>query len=158
MKKLTFYSIAFLLFALTSCDKESSSNDDNDNTDVLVGQDGNPRFNLVFTNPDNVDLDLYVKAPNGTIIYYGNPSAAGGTLDVDCLCGSCAQGPNENIFWETGSAPSGQYEYWVEYYGSCSGSSPSSNYTIRTIRNGVVLDTKTGSLSSGESQHYIHNQ
>lgn len=158
IKQLLFLSIAF--FGFIACDK-----DDEETTPpvveaptTLVGQDGNPRFNLVFTNPENVDLDLYVKAPNGTIVYYGNPSGAGGTLDVDCLCGDCPQGPNENIFWQSGQAPTGQYEYWVDYFGSCGSSNASSTFTLRTIRNGVVLATKTGTLTSGQSTVFTHNQ
>jgi uncharacterized protein YfaP (DUF2135 family) len=152
--------ISLLLFALTlgfftvSC----SSDDDSNEAEELVGAPGNPRFNLQFTNPDNVDLDLYVKTPSGTVIYYGNVTADGGTLDVDCLCGSCPQGPNENIFWENGTAPSGTYEYWVEYFGSCSSGSPSSDFTIRVVRNNTVLTTKTGTLTSGSSAVWTHVQ
>ncbi len=160
-KKLAILFV--FLSVLVSCskddDKDEEPVDEEPAPTTLVGQDGNPRFNLVFTNEAIVDLDLYVKAPNGTIVYYANPSGAGGTLDVDCLCNSCPQGPNENIFWQTGQAPAGQYEYWVKYFGSCGGTTnQSSNFTIRTIRNGVVLETKTGTLSSGESQRFIHVQ
>ena len=157
MKKLKLVVLSSLLVFVSACSKSDDSPNNND--DVLVGQDGNPRFNLVFTNPENVDLDLYVKAPDGTVINYSNRTGAGGTLDVDCLCGSCSQGPNENIYWEAGSAPSGTYEYWVEYYNDCgSGGNDSSSFTIRTIRNGSVLQTKTGTLSSGQSQVYTHVQ
>lgn len=152
--------IYLLLFAMTlglftiSC----SSDDDSGSEDELVGEPGNPRFNLQFTNPDNVDLDLYVRTPSGTIIYYANPSAEGGTLDVDCLCGACPQGPNENIFWENGTAPSGTYEYWVEYFGSCSGGTPSSDFTLRVVRNSTVITTRTGTLTSGSSSVWTHDQ
>src|SRR5690606_38428225 len=109
---------------------------------------GNPRFNLQFTNADNVDLDLYVQTPNGNIIYYNNKTAQGGTLDVDCMCVDCPQGPNENIYWENGTAPSGTYKYWVEYYSSCGMNSASSNFTVRVMKNSQVIATRTGSLSS----------
>ena len=139
-----------LLFIFTNCSK---SDDDEEVTGttvpVLVGQDGNPRFNLMFTNPDNVDLDLYVKTPSGAIIYYGNLSADEGKLDVDCKCSSCPDGPNENIFWDNGTAPTGTYEYWIEYYGYCSNANSESDYTLRVIRNGEVLVTKTGTLTDG---------
>ncbi|MBL0013060.1 MAG: hypothetical protein IPP30_04665 [Flavobacterium sp.] len=125
----------------------------------LVGQDGNPRFNLVFTNPENVDMDLYVKTPSGAVISYNNPSADLGTLDVDCLCGGCTQGPNENIFWENGTAPNGTYEYWVNYYGDCGVVGSSSSFTVRVIRNGAILETKTGSLNAeGDSMHWTFEQ
>lgn len=128
----------FFLKKLLSC----SSNDDSDsgnNNGNLVGATGNPRFNLQFTNENNVDLDLYVRTPSGAVIYYGNPTADGGTLDVDCYCSSCPQGPNENIFWQNGTAPSGTYEYWVDYFGSCGGGNASSDYIIRVLRNNTVL-------------------
>ena len=138
-----------LMFVFTNCSKSDEDEIIDATVAVLVGQDGNPRFNLVFTNPENVDLDLYVKTPSGAIIYYGNLAADQGKLDVDCKCSSCPDGPNENIFWDNGTAPTGTYEYWVEYYGYCTTASSESSYTIRVIRNGEVLETKTGTLTDG---------
>lgn len=124
----------------------------------LVGQPGDPRFNLQFTNSSDVDLDLYVQIPNGQIIYWGNSFASNGSLDVDCLCGLCPNGGNENIFWDPGTAPSGTYKYWVEYFESCSGSAASSSFTLRVIKNNQIVDTQTGSLSQGKSQVWTHVQ
>lgn len=153
MKRIFLFLLAGTL--LYSCASEDDS-DGGDTTD-LVGQDGNPRFNLQFTNPDNVDLDLYVKTPSGAVISYLNRSADMGTLDVDCLCGNCASGPNENIFWVNGTAPTGQYEYWVKYYNDCGTDGASSSFTIRVIKNGSVISTKTGTLNAiGESTHWFH--
>src|SRR5690606_7795161 len=158
MKKLL--RMSFMLFAavaIIGCSKDESSDDDGGGD--LVGNPGNPRFNLQFTNPDNVDLDLYVETPNGTVIHWANPTGQGGTLDVDCFCISCAQGPNENIYWENGTAPSGTYKYWVEYYGNCGTSSASSNFTLRVMKNSQVIATRTGSLSSeGTSNDWTHVQ
>lgn len=155
--KTKFLQIIIILVTgslLFSCSSSNGSSEDE-----LVGQDGNPRFNLVFTNPDNVDLDLYVKTPSGAIISYSNPVADLGTLDVDCLCGDCTQGPNENIFWENGTAEAGTYEYWVNYFGDCGTVGSSSNFTLRVIRNGAVLETKTGSLNAeGDSTHWTFVQ
>lgn len=153
MKKFILMILALgTLFAGCSEDDDSGSGLD------LAGQAGNPRFNLQFTNSENVDLDLYVRTPNGTVIYYGNPTAQGGTLDVDCLCGGCPQGPNENIYWLSGSAPSGEFEYWIDYFGSCDLSSAASSFTLRVMRNNEVLVTRTGTLSSGQSQVWTHVQ
>jgi uncharacterized protein YfaP (DUF2135 family) len=99
-----------------------------------------------------------LQTPNGNVIYYANPTGQGGTLDVDCMCDSCPQGANENIYWENGTAPSGTYRYWVEYYSSCGMSSASSNFTVRVMKNSQVIATKTGTLSSGESEVWTHVQ
>lgn len=151
---------SFLYFA---SDGEFNSNKASVNITItppnLIGTDGNPRFNLQFTNPKNVDLDLYVQTPVGNIIFWENPEADNGKLDVDCLCSDCPQGPNENIFWENGTAPSGTYRFWVEYFGDCESPGATSNYTLRVIRNGQVLETFTGSLSNpGSSQVWSFQQ
>lgn len=155
MKKIHFILVVLvsLAFALNACNKDDSSKEPE-----LVGRDGNPRFNLQFTNPDNVDLDLYVQTPSGAIIYYSNPFDEGGMLDVDCLCGDCPQGPNENIFWENGTAPEGTYKFWVEYYSACNDDNASSNFTLRVIKNGTILQTKSGTLSEEvSSQVWTYN-
>lgn len=126
---------------------------------LLVGQDGNPRFNLQFTNPDGVDLDLYVQDTNGEIIYYSNKfSRSGGSLDVDCRCESCPNGPNENIFWLDGKAPKGVYKYWVEYYDYCKNPDDASEFTLRLIQNGKIIATQKGRLINGKSQVWTHEQ
>ncbi len=156
MKKY-FALLIVVMFLFTNCNKsDDDSSDPNDSE--LVGQDGNPRFNLIFTNPENVDLDLYVKTPSGAVIFYGNTEADLGQLDVDCLCNDCPDGPNENIYWDDGTAPTGTYEYWVDYYGYCSTANSESIYTIRVIKNGAVLATKTGTLTSGASAHWTFLQ
>ena len=152
MKKIYLFTLlAFLATAtvFTSCKKEE---EDEPETETLIGQEGNPRFNLKFTG--SVDFDLYVKDPSGEVLSYQNKtSQSGGTLDVDCIM--CEHG-TENIFWTDGSAPSGTYEYWVHFYEA--GNDNSSSYTVRVVKNSQVLETKTGSLSSvnGESQHWTY--
>lgn len=156
--KLKNYLFLFGLVAVFSSCGNDDSGDDDTNDLNLVGQEGNPRFNLQFTNGDNVDLDLYVETPGGAVISYSNPSADGGELDVDCMCSSCPQGPNENIFWQDGTAPSGTYRYHIDYYSGCGGGDQSSDYTLRVIKNGEVLATKTGTLSSGQTEIWTHTQ
>lgn len=126
----------------------------------LAGQDGVLRFNLQFTNPDLVDLDLHVFAPDGSEIWYANKEAAGGQLDVDCFCGegNCPQGPNENIYWDySGEAPPGSYLARVEYYGSCDGSTtPESEFTLRVLQSGDVVAEYLGVLGYLGSAEYTH--
>ncbi len=134
----------------------------------FVGGDGELRFNLQFTNETNVDLDLHVVTPGGEEIdYSAKTDTTGGALDVDCFCGNCDQGPNENIFWEYGSqAPAGDYQVSVQYYGSCSdpldyyyyyAEPEPSDYTLRMMEAGVVMQTLTGTLTApGEQAPYTH--
>lgn len=115
---------------------------------TLSGNPGNPRFNLQFSNGSNVDLDLHVRTPNNSEIYFGNSSAQNGSLDVDCICGSCGTTGNENIFWTNGTAPSGTYKVWVYYYGDCGSSTATSNYTLRVMQNSTIVATYSGTLSN----------
>jgi uncharacterized protein YfaP (DUF2135 family) len=116
---------------------------------TLVGQPGDPRFNLVFTNPENVDMDLHVIDPKGEEVYYAHKKGSNGVeLDIDCKCNSCPNGPNENIYWpQGGAAPKGTYKVWVEYYDRCGSGSPSSDFTIRVAINEKVKATYTGTLT-----------
>jgi len=62
------------------------------------------------------DFDLHLLTPNAVEIYFGNPIADGGELDVDQCISGCGVGSHvENIvFGET--APIGQYMVWVENF------------------------------------------
>ncbi len=127
----------------------------------LVGGDGELRFNLQFTNESEVDLDLHVRTPGGFDIYYSDPvDPSGGELDVDCYCGDCPQGPNENIFWPQGSAAeAGTYSVSVEYFAPCGFDFPlpTSDYTLRILHAGAVVETYTGTLGDfGQRDVYSH--
>lgn len=84
---------------------------------VCVG-DGDLRFSMSWSV--DTDIDLHVRTPAGSEIYYGNRSAGGGTLDVDdCVGESCASPGEihvENVVFELADA--GAYAYWsVNYAG-----------------------------------------
>ena len=146
------------LVLLSACKPEYQVTD-------LVGGDGEMRFNLQFTNEENVDLDLHVVTPGDFEIYYADlEDPTGGSLDVDCHCAECSEGPNENIFWPTGAevAP-GRYSVSVVYYGSCdfyddyyyygydTGGEPDlSDYTLRILEGGEVIETYEGNLGPGD--------
>jgi hypothetical protein len=149
---LTTVMLLVLTLSLTQCKKAIEDIVDppsgGGGGGTLSGNPGNPRFNLQFSNGNNVDLDLHVRTPNNSEIYFGNTSAQNGSLDVDCICGSCGSTGNENIFWTDGSAPSGTYKAWVYYYGDCGSSGATSTYTLRVMQNNTVVATYTGTLSA----------
>ncbi|MEO6329809.1 MAG: hypothetical protein ABIO55_12800 [Ginsengibacter sp.] len=164
MKKINgnfIFKAAMLLsiFTITmaGCKKDSKPDDITSDPGAIRGTPGNPRFNLQFTNGNKADLDLYVQTPNGSILYYGNPTGQFGQLDVDCLCGDCPNGPNENIYWTPGSAPAGTYKVWAEYFEGCDGSGSSSNYTIRIMNNTSIVQTYTGTLSPGNAKSPVYS-
>jgi hypothetical protein len=80
------------------------------------------RITLTFSM--DTDLDLHVVTPSGEEVYFGNPSAAGGVLDVDTCVGACDSEPVhvENVFFNE-SMQSGFYEaYVVNFDGRAGGS------------------------------------
>ena len=95
------------------------------------------------------DVDLEVTAPNGETISYLSPSASsGGELDVDANS-NCdpplTSNPVENIFWPTGSAPTGTYTIDVSYYQDCEGNGPQS-FTV-TVKVDGQTETFDGTLT-----------
>jgi hypothetical protein len=79
--------------------------------------EGEVRVSLEWFNYD--DLDLHVKEPNGTVIYYGRKSGTkGGILDVDKNAGSgTTREPVENIIFKNmGNLLEGVYEVRVHQF------------------------------------------
>ncbi len=146
-----------IILTIGACKKSTDTPDSPaDDPGAIRGAAGNPRFNLQFTNGSRTDLDLYVQTPNGSIISYSNTSAQNGKLDVDCLCGDCPNGPNENIFWTPGSAPRGTYKVWVEYFDDCDGAGTSSNFTLRVMNNSSIVQTYSGTLSPNNRKSQVY--
>ena len=100
------------------------------------------------------DLDLYVSTPVGGILYYGSTfdPESRGNFEGDALEGQLGFHAESVFFPRDGSAPDGEYEYWVEVY----------------EQNGVALDQWTLTLSgagtgedrtivgTGDSETYIY--
>ncbi|MFW5694736.1 MAG: YfaP family protein [Alkalispirochaeta sp.] len=89
------------------------------NLPVTVEQVGAGAIQVQLTWEENsTDLDLYVSEPDGSVIFYGNPSGtgSGGELDVDDRDGG---GP-ENIFYPSVPAD-GTYQVEVDFYSGPSG-------------------------------------
>ncbi|MBW2718793.1 MAG: hypothetical protein JRD94_09630, partial [Deltaproteobacteria bacterium] len=96
----------------------------------------------------DTDLDLYVDEPDGTRIFFGNPSSSsGGTLDLDSNPACSIDGINqENISWS--SAPSGEYIVLVDYYQACVVDPVISTVTI--FSNEQLLGTFTESFVASD--------
>ena len=106
-------------------------------------QDGPVTVSLLWDTYD--DLDLYVTAPNGEIIYQGKRSDSnGGVLDLDAQSITFVEEPLENIYWK--NAPSGTYTVTVKM--SSDRNSSAVPYTVRTLVNGASK-IYTGSIASG---------
>ena len=88
------------------------------------------------------DVDLHVIDPFGEEIFYAHKrSSSGGWLDADNTQG---YGP-ENVFWERGDAPPGEYQVDVEYYEG----NRMANYQVSVIV-GSSVKVYEGSLHPNE--------
>ena len=99
------------------------------------GASGDPQITLVWDNTN--DLDIHCVTPAGDEIYYNNPEADGGVLDVDrnAFTSDLTSTPVENIVWQPGTAPSGHYTVSVVYYAQHD-DQLATPYTVRVIVNG----------------------
>ena len=81
--------------------------------DTLEAGTGEITVSMLWSSSD--DLDLHMRTPDDSEIYYSNRSAQGGTLDIDANAGgNIMDNPVENIYFE--SPESGQYSVWIEDY------------------------------------------
>jgi hypothetical protein len=147
-----------LLTGALSCEKDLDNNPILPAlTEEMHGQDGDPRFNLRFNNSLNANLDIHVLTPDGVEIYQGNRSAAGGTMDLDCLCDKIETTPSENIFWQPGTASSGTYKIWVEYSELCTEKRATSDFTLRVISSGKTVKKYSGTLSKKGQKSQVYS-
>ena len=78
-------------------------------------QSSDVQISLMWNNYN--DLDLHVVCPSGERIHGGNKkSDCGGELDVDANVRAETRKPVENVFWEEGKAPAGNYQVYVHHY------------------------------------------
>ena len=119
---------------------------------------GSGDVQVTMTWNNTADIDLYVTDPMGETIYYANPfSSSGGQLDIDDVDG---HGP-ENIFWNNGNAPAGNYSVSVNHF---SGVSPT-NFSVRVqvlgqsaIYNGSVSSDETITVTSFNTLSGLSNK
>jgi len=113
---------------------------------------------ITLTWPEHTDIDLHVIEPSGEEIwYYHTTSATGGQLDRDNYCSNWIAGYPENIYWPTGSSPTGTYQVNVVYYDDCDlsdGETPSA-WTVRTLVGGVETFYYGTITTIGETQNVV---
>ena len=83
------------------------------------GKTGQAQIVLAWDNLNDLDLQVYCP-DNSTRIYFSNPKACGGELDVDFNRKRFGAQAVENIFWEQ-KPPSGHYRIAVGHAGRASG-------------------------------------
>ncbi|EDY85319.1 hypothetical protein GP5015_1268 [gamma proteobacterium HTCC5015] len=105
-------------------------------------KEGVLRFSLTWSALN--DLDLHVKAPNGTLLGFDGASAdsvVDGEWDTDNTFGG--SGAVENIYFGE-NLQSGTYEYYVNNFDG-----NASSWKIEVFEEGALKETRTGSFASG---------
>lgn len=107
---------------------------------------GDIAFRLIWDGQS--DLDLFVEDPAGSCIFFGNrDSVSGGLLDVDCNAASdsLCEDPVENVYWPTGTAPTGSFTYWIEAHSLIPAEGPL-GFELQLLRGPDVVWRHLGSL------------
>ena len=92
------------------------------------GGSGKITVTLMWDTPD--DLDLSIECPNNEMIYYGNRTVCGGTLDVDMNAGSVvSEAPVENIFFDV-VPREGIYQIFVTNFNCRQAADNGSSYAV----------------------------
>jgi hypothetical protein len=112
------------------------------NREIVTQVVGSGLLQLALNWDTQSDLDLHVRLPDNTHIYFGNKvkrNAAGDTLvhlDRDYLCSNIAGQPRvENIYFR--SLENGLYLVWVRQYSSCNNSDDP--FTLTATSGGRIL-------------------
>ena len=128
--------------------------------DEANAQAGDLQVSLTWEN--KVDLDLFVRCPNGALVGFANRIACGGQLDIDrnANSGELTDRPVENIVWsDRGAISPGRYEVFVLYCKSHGNTDPTVPFTLRIINHGQTRiesgvasrsrDTRSGLCPTG---------
>lgn len=140
IRRLGTFVVRFSPVATTTCGGEICGQGETCVNGTCVGE-GQLQFTMQWSA--FTDMDLHVLTPNGTHIYFANPTGDSGSLDVDNTAG----GPDsvENIFFT--APPTGDYQYWVDR--------GVGDFTLSVSKRGVLEATESGTLVSGEeSTHF----
>ena len=136
---------------------EDPSTDDpsTDSDDCQPGPElGTGDVQITLRWSSSADLDLHVIEPDGTEIWYGDrgPTSTGGRLDVDSNVGCEEDGSVENVFWEEGHMPEG--DYTIDVVGFTVDGCGGGDYTITAKVRGEEVLNETGSVGQDEDDDY----
>jgi len=114
---------------------------------VTVGT-GEVQVSVSWDTP--TDVDLHLIEPDGTRIFFANETSDfGGMLDLDSNPGCFIDGVNnENITYESGTPPSGEYIVEVDYFSNC-GITTETNFVV-TVRIGTSVETFSGTFVAAD--------
>ncbi len=117
-------------------------------------QSGDIQISLMWNNIN--DLDLHCLDPAGEEIFFQNKrSRSGGELDVDMNVGPpLSNEPVENIYWASGTAPSGGYRIGVHHYKNHGAADPTAFKVA--LKTGNQIQEFTGEVSSGDNLLVVH--
>jgi hypothetical protein len=125
---------------------------------TLAGCTGHPKpgtgdlaFRVVWQGI--ADVDLHVLDPDTSALYFDRKTApSGGVLDVDCNSGTdrMCDRPIENVFWPTGQAPDGLYDYEASLFQDFG--QGEIEVTLQVLVGGRPVRTHKGRLSKAHPQ------
>jgi len=123
--------------------------------DIIRVGGGDVQVSLNWNTP--TDVDLHVVEPGGDEIFYGSrTSATGGQLDLDSNAACNLDNKNnENIFWNTGTGPAGEYIVRVDLWDACATATSGANtsYRVTVVRDGTRVDAWEGVFTPDQATH-----
>jgi hypothetical protein len=101
------------------------------------------------------DLDLACIDPSGTTIWHKNRvSPTGGLLEIDMNVGNNRSSePIENIYWQTGGAPTGAYQVYLTYY-AVQDNVDATPYSIK-VKYGDTVEDFSGTVKKSDGTIHI---
>ena len=105
---------------------------------------------------DYNDLDLICVDPEGSVIWFRNKRVpSGGLLEIDMnVQPNDSNTPIENIYWQQGTAPNGNYEVYLWFYRQHEPNVFESPYEIQ-LKYGSKTETITGTIKYGDGRVHV---
>ncbi len=111
---------------------------------------GDIEVTVTWPSEPLIDIDLWVRTPDDSIVYHTSPYANGGVLEWDANLGCYEQSttPTEHIYWPYSSAPGGSYDVMLEYWpGDTCVDRGSVPVSVRVVVDGSVIYDSTVTMS-----------